>query len=159
MVALRNTPPFVRVSLLLLILSIQGPLLVSNWGDGGRYDTASACNFLLACQQEGAQDIILAENHQIYEYQSKGKLKAEEMPYTLDACLRRLQGIESAFIVFPLQRGVPLGFRGEDYKVWLKRNCRLLRSFSSRRFDFMCYEVAVYRYERASGSEREKRIS
>jgi hypothetical protein len=129
-----------------LIITTQAPLFVSNWIDGGRYDTLSATRYLM--EQRGGP--IFAEGHMSYNYHSEGALNATELPYTLDELKRALAGCESAFIVFPLQRGVPLGFIGRDYGRWLEKNCELLRRFTRKRYDLMRYEVVVYRFNRPS---------
>ena len=132
--------------LLGFIVAVQGPLLVSNWMDGGRYDTTSATGFIMECHEEARDEPVLAESHMIYEYLSGYSLDVQELPETLSGLIQELKGVESALLVFPLQRRIPIGFTGADYRMWIERNCRLLRTFGSNRFDFMRYEVAVYRY-------------
>lgn len=138
----------VKAVLCLVIIGSQVPLFVSNWIDGGRYDTLSATHFLMERKGESPEEPVFAEGHMIYNYHSNGVLDATELPFTLAQMVSALDGCESALIVFPLQRGVPLGFIGRDYARWLEKNCDLLKRFTTKRIDLMRYEVAVYRYSR-----------
>lgn len=130
----------------LFFLVWQIPLLASHWEDGSRYDTRSATRFLESWHGSHPEDPIFAEAHMVYDYLSGGRLPVAELPVDLPGLLRVLEDKESAVIVFPRQRGRPLGFAGRRYRAWLKEHCRLLVSFSSRRFDLKRYEVVVYRY-------------
>jgi len=135
---------FVKGFLVLFIVASQSPLLVSNLKDGGRYQTLPATEYLL---KNAGDDPILAESHQIYAYSSEYRLNTYELPESLPSLLEELRGKKSAFIVYPQQRGVPLGLWGEEYKLWLARNCKLERTFTSKRYDFMRFEIVVLKYE------------
>lgn len=132
--------------LVIFIIASQGPLLLSNMSDGGRYDTNSAARFVMERCEVYPNAPVLADSHMIYNYLSEGELNAQELPPVLEDLVQTLKNVETAFLVYPLQRGVPLGFHGAEYGVWIKRNCRLLEVFTSSRYDFMRYEIAVHQY-------------
>jgi hypothetical protein len=132
--------------LVAFILVSQFPLLASNWKDGGRYDTMAATRFMMDYHEASPESLLFAESHMIYEYTSKDVLDVSELPSNLGDFLKVLDGAEEALIVFPLQRKIPKGIHGRDFRLWLDRNCKLLKTFSSRRFDFMSYEISVYRF-------------
>ena len=132
--------------LLVFVIASQGPLLISNYKDGGRYPTMAVTRFLLDERLMAPRTPILAESHQVYEFHSDYVLDAEELPYTLPKLLERLRDTPDAFIVVPEQRGIPQGFSGESYRLWLERNARLVCIRTTERFDFKRYTIKVYRY-------------
>lgn len=132
--------------LVIFIIASQGPLLLSNMSDGGRYDTKSAARYVMECREEYPDAPVLAESHMIYNYLSEGELNVQELSPVLEDLIKALKHVETAFLIYPLQRSVPLGFYGAEYGIWIKRNCRLLKVFTSSRYDFMRYEVAVHQY-------------
>ena len=142
---------WVKVAVPVFFLVWQVPLLTSHWLDGSRYDTLSTTRFLQAWHETHPEEEIYAEAHMVYSYLSGGTLSPRELPERLPDLLRTLEGKKSAVIVFPRQRGIPLGFRGREYGDWIRVHCSLLVSFFSRRFDFKRYEMDVYRYEMKAG--------